>query len=1266
MKKIWPYILMVVSGFGIYWLLPVNVTVDNKQVGYRFGVSRLLTNIFLVKQGYWNKVREIKVIYTPEKQDRMNLIDGQDMALVSNVGIDQKGKSLIISQYYNPDKIGQIITSKDWLNWDLLINICVDLAGKGVGIDGCQKKADDYLKWAARYRIDKIVTAGKKLTFRLVKPVYAGCSGTIKCGVLEQKCTCTQPTITCNRSGDCGDWGTCSCNELTCNTTIYPALHCNSANQTLCSIVSEADCTNGGECPNNQVCTWVPSCVPQCSGKECGDDGCGGSCGNCPANFHCNINGVCKADCNCSAPSVPALSSPGNGTNYYNFAGNLDLSWSAPADWGAECSEGDGRRYQVCWGANSSDPCNGGSVQTVTVPTATVFWNSIDTHYWKVTAYNDCSKTAGSAIWSVINNNQTKTCSISPSGLTLVGNVYVGTTGTTFDIAMSGNANSSSTNSINLWLEKTSETVINNYQTEVSPLTTYWTDGTIYNYHFDGSDLSTTNNDVSGNTAINIKQAGDYYLHCHLSTDPNKCTGHPKCSVNGGTVDCSGWASCSGIANARGGDNMELCITEADITCANSCGQARGCGMSACPNTDGGVPNTISIVDPNGTVGNPDSYPNATTTINLDWMADSTGKADNYLVEVYQNGIGSSKFSTTIVGLDVTNYNLNVGNSTTWDRDEDYFWKVRATNINCGIENGLYSVDGYFKFNSAPVIPTITPLPTAYPSGPVLPTPSLPPDYPPTLVPTPPSPYEPPQVPTLPPPTPLPVIIDINNNPVVPDMYGRNHTCEVDAGQNRIFASPNPADVGGQVSFSVTVTDADGGDDIANVWLRFDEKIHVMNLGVPSGNNVTATLTLNFGAGDTMPDARPIELKADDTSGATTEWLTTSRLLKVWDCNVPLSGTMYDSTTVGNAVCLTGVGFQIPVNSEANFRSVGVTQFLPTVEHDTIVVNSAPGSAYSSNNGPIFWGREYYIGPNPDVVVSGVISRWIDMGNGYTPINCGSQNQVIDDVVDPYASSPKLSVDFSGIIDQNPWYQISGGGAMSKSGSVIGMVPVTCQIQNDPLVCQWAISIDSPSIGLNNNGLLAAETNVTNSSGCVLPGTCLAGIPNNWYYNQNVVSNITYSYQYFYDNLFIKAGIGATISGPTSMNYLNNMPGGANGLILVNGDLVINENNTVSSGGFLMVVVNGKIDISANVDQVEGIFVSRDSIMTAGPGTNQLVVNGILYTYGAGAEVTLGRGFVNTTRNNLEPAVVVNYQPRFLFSMPSKMSQLVTGWKIIK
>ncbi len=54
-----------------------------------------------------------------------------------------------------------------------------------------------------------------------------------------------------------------------------------------------------GTCEDGFVCQdgQCVGCTPDCTGKECGDDGCGGSCGTCddPAKPICNAQGICEA-----------------------------------------------------------------------------------------------------------------------------------------------------------------------------------------------------------------------------------------------------------------------------------------------------------------------------------------------------------------------------------------------------------------------------------------------------------------------------------------------------------------------------------------------------------------------------------------------------------------------------------------------------------------------------------------------------------------------------------------------------------------------------------------------------------------------------------------------------------------------------------------------------------------------------------------------------------------------------------------------------------
>ncbi|NMB74068.1 MAG: hypothetical protein GYA21_02940 [Myxococcales bacterium] len=63
-----------------------------------------------------------------------------------------------------------------------------------------------------------------------------------------------------------------------------------------------------GTCPANQTCDNAGQCIgctPQCQGKQCGPDGCGGECGTCGAGEVCDSSGVCQevgksSGCNCA------------------------------------------------------------------------------------------------------------------------------------------------------------------------------------------------------------------------------------------------------------------------------------------------------------------------------------------------------------------------------------------------------------------------------------------------------------------------------------------------------------------------------------------------------------------------------------------------------------------------------------------------------------------------------------------------------------------------------------------------------------------------------------------------------------------------------------------------------------------------------------------------------------------------------------------------------------------------------------------------------
>jgi hypothetical protein len=133
-------------------------------------------------------------------------------------------------------------------------------------------------------------------------PCTPNCTGK-KCG--DDGCggTCG----TCPEGQVCGDDGQCaqgSCSGL-CGTEIMAAAGC----------FCDATCAQYGDCCDD-VCDTCPElnlpqcCVPQCLGKVCGPDGCGGFCqpkGECAANETCNPDGTaCVTAPTCTDADCPA------------------------------------------------------------------------------------------------------------------------------------------------------------------------------------------------------------------------------------------------------------------------------------------------------------------------------------------------------------------------------------------------------------------------------------------------------------------------------------------------------------------------------------------------------------------------------------------------------------------------------------------------------------------------------------------------------------------------------------------------------------------------------------------------------------------------------------------------------------------------------------------------------------------------------------------------------------------------------------------------
>jgi len=93
----------------------------------------------------------------------------------------------------------------------------------------------------------------------------------------------------CGDDGCGGDCGKCKCGEECQPGGQCKFIACDSKD------CGDDGCGGScGECACGEVCDWDGTCeYVACLGKECGDDGCGDTCGTCPDMKECNAVGLC-------------------------------------------------------------------------------------------------------------------------------------------------------------------------------------------------------------------------------------------------------------------------------------------------------------------------------------------------------------------------------------------------------------------------------------------------------------------------------------------------------------------------------------------------------------------------------------------------------------------------------------------------------------------------------------------------------------------------------------------------------------------------------------------------------------------------------------------------------------------------------------------------------------------------------------------------------------------------------------------------------------
>ncbi len=188
--------------------------------------------------------------------------------------------------------------------------------------------------------------------------------------------------VICNDEDPCTEGDVCSAGV--CAGVLKP-LMC-AAGTTYCvgdSVCLCDACGNGCE-QVVKVCTAPAyycvngncmACQPYCKDGQCGDDGCGGSCGTCPGTSTCNLDGECV--CDCPAGGEPVCN-PLTGVTYASVcaAACSGVEETQPGTCGAAC-------YTVedavpaeaglpvadffCKDANMNSPGLGGPISNVTL-----------------------------------------------------------------------------------------------------------------------------------------------------------------------------------------------------------------------------------------------------------------------------------------------------------------------------------------------------------------------------------------------------------------------------------------------------------------------------------------------------------------------------------------------------------------------------------------------------------------------------------------------------------------------------------------------------------------------------------------------------------------------------------------------------------------------------------------------------------------------------------------------------------------------------------
>jgi hypothetical protein len=169
------------------------------------------------------------------------------------------------------------------------------------------------------------------------KPHFSGnppVAGTTQIIQVEKKSVCGGPRV-----GSCCDTNGLDGDPFGCVDNVLQA-DCMGAYDTW---------TESGKCAD-----IVCDCIPDCAGATCGDNGCGGSCGDCDDGDACNGMETCNAGRTCDA-GTPVVCTDGNACNGLETCDSA--TGACVGGTPINCSNG-----QACDGVETCNPSNGACI----------------------------------------------------------------------------------------------------------------------------------------------------------------------------------------------------------------------------------------------------------------------------------------------------------------------------------------------------------------------------------------------------------------------------------------------------------------------------------------------------------------------------------------------------------------------------------------------------------------------------------------------------------------------------------------------------------------------------------------------------------------------------------------------------------------------------------------------------------------------------------------------------------------------------------------